>query len=362
MSIYRRKQSWYYDFQYKGERYTGSLGQVSKSVAKEELTRKKAEVVEGRLNPAKARKSPRIEAFAKEYLDWSQDNKKPRSWERDDTSIKALTTSFKGKTLSQITPWLVEQHKRRRKAEGRSPQTIKLELACLKAMFNKALQWKKATENPMREVKMPVVHNMRIRFLEQDEEAQLLPVCEGHLRDLVTTALHTGFRRNELFSLKPSDIDFARRLVQVQAAYAKNGTSRSVPMTKTLEPVLRRLVEQAQDNDSDHLFLNCHGQPYRSCRNAFEYAVKPAGITNFHFHDLRHTFASRLVMSGVDIRTVQELMGHKSISMTLRYAHLSPDHKQQAMEAMDRAFSEKSPANFHNTPESEGLSKLEKAV
>ncbi len=83
--------------------------------------------------------------------------------------------------------------------------------------------------------------------------------------------------------------------------------------------------------------------PYRSCRTAFEYTVKQAGIKDFRFHDLRHTFASRSVMAGVDIRTVQELMGHKTIAMTLRYSNLSPDHKRRAIEAFECRFSEKSP-------------------
>ena len=280
----------------------------------------------------------------------ASENSERRSFERDGTSIKALRESFTGKTLSQITPWFIEQHKKRRKEEGRSPQTIKLELACLKTMFNKVLQWKKATGNPVREVKMPTVDNARVRFLEREEEARLLLECDGYLYDLVITALQTSFCRNEQFSLKPSDIDFERRLVWIQAAYAKNGTARSVPMTKTLEVVLRRLVKYSRENGSLYLFLNCHGQAYRSCRTAFEHAVKRAGIENFHLHDLRQTFASRLVVSVVDIRTVQELMGHKSITMTLRYTHLSPAHKQRAVDAMDEMFPVKSPANFHSTP------------
>ena len=90
-------------------------------------------------------------------------------------------------------------------------------------------------------------------------------------------------------------------------------------------------------------------EAYRHVHDAFQSTVRRAGLTDFHFHDLRHTFASRLVMAGVDLRTVQDLMGHKTISMTLRYAHLSPDHKRSAMEALERRFSGKSPINFHNS-------------
>ena len=92
---------------------------------------------------------------------------------------------------------------------------------------------------------------------------------------------------------------------------------------------------------SDHVFCSRQGTPYRSFRTAFERAVRMAGIENFTFHDLRHTFASRLVMAGVDLPTVQELMGHKDISMTLRYTHLSSDYKQRAVKALEQ-FGKKS--------------------
>ena len=111
--------------------------------------------------------------------------------------------------------------------------------------------------------------------------------------------------------------------------YAKNGESRSVPMnemlTHTLEAI--RIPEGA-------VFRSRTGKPYRSVRTVFENAVKRAEIIDFTFHDLRHTFASRLVMGGIDLPTVKELMGHKDISMTLRYAHLSDDHKQRAVEIL----------------------------
>jgi integrase len=93
------------------------------------------------------------------------------------------------------------------------------------------------------------------------------------------------------------------------------------------------------------VFYSRKGTPYRSFRSAFELAVRKAGLDNFTFHDLRHTFASRLVMAGVDLPTVKELMGHKDITMTLRYTHLSSDHKQRAVRALERG-GEQVPAIF----------------
>ena len=133
-------------------------------------------------------------------------------------------------------------------------------------------------------------------------------------------------------------------------------------MSGTLRYVLRKIVKEAEEGGSSYLFRDCHGEPYRSCRTAVEYAVKQAGIKDFRLHDLRHTSASRLVMVDVDIRTVQELMGHKTIAMTLRYSHLPPDHKQRAIEALERRSSEKSSANFHNTLLVTPLSDIKKAM
>jgi len=170
----------------------------------------------------------------------------------------------------------------------------------------------------------------------------LLAHCGPQLKPLVMTALHTGFRKSELLSLTWGEIDFRHRVITVQAAYAKNGESRSVPMNDVLTTTLKAVRMNAPDNA---VFCNCKGAPYRSFRSAFERAVCKAGLEDFTFHDLRHTFASRLVMAGVDLPTVKELMGHKDITMTLRYTHLSSDHKQRAVSALEQ-FGKKVPAIF----------------
>jgi integrase len=163
--------------------------------------------------------------------------------------------------LSDITPWLIEKYKTERKDRGKSNQTVNLELACLKTLFSKAMLWGKATENPVKHVKMLKVNNARVRFLEEEEEARLLPECKEHLQDLVMTALHTGFRRNERPSLRLEDIDFAGGLVSVQAGYAKNGEGRAISMTATLRAVMRRLVKEVEMSDS--LYLSSGNQKSR---------------------------------------------------------------------------------------------------
>ncbi len=191
------------------------------------------------------------------------------------------------------------------------------------------IKWGKAETNSVKEVKLAKENNQRIRYLSYEEEERLIGACKGPLRPVVITAIHTGFWKSELLSLTWDDIDFERSTVSVKAGYAKNGESRSIPMNELLKQTLQevKILEGA-------VFRSRSGKPYRSIRTAFTTALKRAAITDFTFHDLRHTFASRLVMGGVDLPTVKELMGHKDITMTLRYAHLSDSHKQRAVEIL----------------------------
>jgi len=119
----------------------------------------------------------------------------------------------------------------------------------------------------------------------EEKEARLLAQCHEHLRDVVVTALHTGFRRNELLNLRPGDIDFTRGLVRVRAGYGKNGEGRSVPTTNTLKDVLRRVVTETEALSSSTFFRNRLGAPVRvyALPEAFENAVQRAGLVDFHF-------------------------------------------------------------------------------
>ena len=132
-------------------------------------------------------------------------------------------------------------------------------------------------------------------------------------------------------------------MITVQAAYAKSGEARSIPMNDVLTAILKAIRMNAAVDGL--VFCSRNGTSYRSFRSAFGKAVQKAGLADFTFHDLRHTFASRLVMSGVDLPTVKELLGHKDISMTLRYTHLSTDHKQHAVRLLEQ-FGDKVPAIF----------------
>jgi len=138
-----------------------------------------------------------------------------------------------------------------------------------------------------------------------------------------------------ILNLKWIDIDFKRNLLYL--IETKNGERRDVPINDTVK---RTLIKVLKHPESPYVFCNESGKPYTNVRTSFDTALKRAGIKDFRFHDLRHTFASHLVMLWIDLKTVQELLGHKSFSMTLRYSHLSPDHKDRAVDILDSNLSE----------------------
>jgi integrase len=350
MSIYLRGKSWYYDFVHKGQRYTGSFGPVSRTVAKEEEHRKKTEVLEHRLNPAKARKSPRFDVFAEEYLEWAKTNRKPGTYRRLGFTVPRLVAFFGQKKLSELTAWQIEQYKKARKDAGISPSTINLDLSVINAMLRKAQIWKKLGEHPGKDVRPFAATSGKTRFLSQAEEVTLLAACAPALRRVIEVGVLTGFRRQELAYLQPEDVNIERETVRVVEASSKNGESRTLPMGPRLKALLQETLSGR--SDAAPVLVADDGKPWTPGKitDAFRRTAKRAGLGVMGPHILRHTFASRLVMAGVDLRTVQELMGHKSILMTMRYAHLSPDHKRAAMEALERRFPAPSPADFHNTP------------
>ena len=349
MSLYLRKKSWYYDFVHKGQRYVGSFGPVSKTLAKEAHARKKAEVIEGRLLPHRAQKSPRCDVFAEDYLAWVQANKKPLTYRRASVILRRHVIPFFGtKKLSDLMAWHLEQYKRARKDAERAPNTINVELAVLKAMLNKAQIWGKLAEAPGATVNQMKVIQKPPRFLSEAEEATLLTACTPALQRIVQAGLLTGFRRQELTSLRPEAVDLQRKTITVEACYSKNGQSRTLPTG----PRLHALLREAFARGASTVFVSDGGQPWRPAglTAAVCSTAKRAGLGVIGPHTLRHTFASRLVMAGVDLRTVQELMGHKSIHMTMRYTHLSPDHKRLAIETLESRFSGASPVNIPNIP------------
>ena len=275
-------------------------------------------------------------------------NRRPETFRRVNRTVRLLLTFFGTKRLNELTAWHLEQYKKTRKETGLASASVNVELTAFKALLQKAQDWGKLAAHPGKGVKPFKAISAKTRFLSEEEEAAIVAVCMPALRRLVQAGLLTGFRRQELVSLRPEDIDLARKTVSVAACYAKSGESRPLPIGTCLHTVLAEALTQR--GDAPTVFVKDSGAPWTpdAFAHAFAVACQRAGLELLHPHVLQHTFASRLVMVGVDIRTVQELMGHRDIDMTLLYAHLSPNHKQAAIKMLEDRFPAKSPANVHD--------------
>lgn len=356
MSIYQRGKSWYYDFIIKGQRYTGSFGATSRSVAKEEEYRRKSQALEGQLNPHKLRQTPTFTKFVDDhYLPWLETNRKPSTVERNQDVFDVATPCFGAKRLDAISPLDIERFKKQRKDAGKKPGSINLELTILRTVFNKAIAWQFLRENPAKTVQKLPRPEGKTRFLTGEEEQAVLAIASPALARAVQLGALTGLRRGELIQLRPEDINLERRTLTVAGAFSKTGKSRTLP----IGPQLRALLEDclAARGDAPTLLVDQKGTPWSRSwiAECFRHACKKALHESLGPHVLRHTFCSRLVMAGVDIRTVQELAGHASITMTMRYAHLTPDHQQAAMERLEQAFPYATPARTPATALSASL-------
>jgi len=332
MSTYQRGKNWYIDFTFKGQRVRESIGPKRKT-ANEVIAKRKAEIAENKyLDKRKDPEPIKFYDFAKEYLQWAKVNKKPSSLRRTTSLMRQLNKEFEAKNLSEITTWQIEKYKAKKKEEVK-PATVNRELALLKHMFTKAIEWGKLMESPAKKVKLLKGEVKRVRFLMPDQVQTVLSNCADHLRPIVTVAVHTGMRKGEVLGLRRDQANFDHGIISLFDT--KNGERRDIPMNETVKATLRGI-----ENESPYFFCNEEGEPFGDVKKAFATALRKSGITDFRFHDLRHTFASNLVMAGEDLNAVGELLGHKTSGMTKRYAHLSPTYKKKVVSTLDRIMSQ----------------------
>jgi integrase len=220
----------------------------------------------------------------------------------------------------------------------RSPQTVKHYLNALSACLvwgMRDLNW--LEENPVSKTQKPsTARNGRIRYLSEDERSKLLTAAKAskspYLYPLVVLALSTGARLGEMLSLKWSEVDLKKGTVLFKDT--KNGDSRTVPLGQAACSVLKTLRYDRPITPNQLVFEGKNGTP-ADTRAAWEAALKNSCIENFHFHDLRHTAASYMAMEGVDMLRMAEILGHRTLQMTKRYAHLAPQHTKSAIDKLD---------------------------
>jgi integrase len=327
MGTFLKAGNYYIDYYANGRRWREKVGK-SRKLAETVLAKRKVQVAEGKFLDIKRNPKIKFPDVCQIFLEnYSKVNKK--SWKRDALSIRNLSKSFSGKYLYEINNLEVEEYKRKRLEGLVSVATINRELSCLKTIFRKAAEWGKI-KTALPKIQLFRENNQRVRYLEEKEAQTLIEAAPEPLKFIIITALYTGMRRGEILNLKWEDVDLKEKSITIWNT--KNKEKRVIPMNSM---VCNTILNIDKRPDSDYIFTRHDGQDKFTddyITHIFQGVVKKAGIKDFHFHDLRHVFASWLVMKGVDLKTVQELLGHKDFRMTLRYSHLSQDHKKQAVE------------------------------
>jgi integrase len=318
-----------------------STGTSEKKLAREILAKKKVLVAENR--HLEVKKVPRTTFFQLCDLYWEKRGKS-RKTKGLSSTIKSWKDYFGNVRSADMTQSRIEDFLADRVDKQRLSQSTRNRyIAELKRLFNWGMEYRSDGMN-----KPPLVeHNpavalkrskekkyQRKRFLSQEELSRFLEACRDDFRPFVVTALHGGLRRGELFNLRWEDIDFTNRLIVVRDS--KSGDPREIPMDETLAGALRGLPSRFKRG---YVFPSPKtGGRLTDVKKQFRTVLRKANIQNFRLHDARHTFASYLVMNGVDLKTVSELLGHADTRMTERYSHLSPKHKARAVKILDSAL------------------------
>lgn len=305
------------------------------------------------------------------YKPWAETHL--RSYKNTIGRLRSNFRDFHNFKLHEITPWIVEKWRSARMKAGLKTSTINRDISDLKSCLSKAVQWGLIDDHPIKAVKKSREDILASpRFLSEKEEIRLrecLDVREeelrlqrdrynqwrnqrhlkpisnlrqytfaDHLKPLVLLSLNTGMRRGELFNLRWNAIDFSNELLTIHGDKAKSGKTRHIPLNSEALSILRQWKEQCGiDCGNAVVFPGKDGKPLDNVNKSWWSLLEMAGIDDFRWHDMRHTFASNLVMAGVDLNTVRELLGHSDYKMTLRYAHLAPKHKANAVARLVRS-------------------------
>lgn len=336
MGLFRRDQVWWMRFTYKGKQVRRSTEVTDKKLAAKIYAKLMTQIAEGKWFDRPIGEDKLFEEMIEKYLSEYSISKTLLGRHRDKSLARRLTSFFGGLKLKEISSSLVVDYKSKRRKEGAAPATIEREICLIKRAFNLALkEWEWIRDNPVSRVSKERFNNQIDRWLTLEEEEKLLNACQVWVRQIALFALNTGMRQGEILNLRWPYVDLLRKALTVMES--KNGEKRSIPLNQKAHEIL---VSQAKvrHTNSDYVFITSVGTKIgkRNLARPFQVAVERAQIMRFRFHDLRHTFATRLIQSGVDIYTVAKLLGHKDIRMTQRYAHHSTESLRFGVAVLDR--------------------------
>jgi len=344
----RNGQYWidYYDGD--GRRHRKKIS-PQKTVAQLALKDIRVKIAKGEYLGIYEEKKTLFKDFAEKYLKMVRPNLSSSSFARFEGIItNHLKPAFQY-YLYRISKKQVGEYIQKRSEEV-EPATINQEIKRLRHMLNKAIEWGYLKENPCRGVKNMKEPPGRIRYLSHDEMDRLRKASDisslmenpnnkgrtfskiitAYLKPIIQIAINSGMRRGEILNLRWKDIDFKERRLLLEQT--KNNERRVIPMNESLYQAFKSLPVHLHQ---EKVFPDINGSMVTV---AFKRACKRAEIQDFRFHDLRHSFASYLTMGGVNLRTVQALLGHKDLRMTIRYSHLSPEYLKEAVTSLEKSL------------------------
>jgi integrase len=233
---------------------------------------------------------------------------------------------------NEVVEWLTEQAEEREWAattQNRWQATFSL-------IFRVGMDNEKIERNPAARIRKKTEGGGRVRFLSDPEEKRLRAAIERRFAEFLShflLSIHTGMRMSEQYGLRWNQVDFARK--QLHLIRTKNGDSRTIPLNSIALGALQELRGKETRPGTDPVFPSVRtGDALQGSRGWFSTALEEAKIADYTWHCNRHTFASRLVMAGVDLRTVAELLGHRTLQMVMRYSHLAPEHQASAVDRL----------------------------
>jgi integrase len=363
--MYKRGDSWYSDFWYEGERYTDSLGPVSKTVAKEKDRKFRSDVAGGKY--IKLKNNPTFTDAIDEHLKKSKAENRSSSYQRNLLSAKYLKAFFSDRRVRLIESNQVlmrkymnerqKQIKAKQLKQGRAEDevtytSINRELALMRTMFNVLIKAGKAIKNPVSLVTF-FEEIQKERILTYEEEIKIMSAIANadkrydHLKDMVTIALNTAMRQGEILAMEKGWVDLKEGIITVpRKAMKRKKKDKRVPINSAIRPIISRRMKQS--SDSGYLFINPRtGKRFTSIDNSWNGILKKAGlkgkpgVDKLRFHDLRHTAATNLARAGKDMKFIAQYLGHTDVRTSARYVHYSDEDLKKGAEVLVRV-----PLNF----------------
>jgi len=358
MSIFKRGHTYWFHFHFDGRHIQRSTRQGNPRAARQIEAAYRTKLAKGEVGIHEPKAVPAFQEAMNNFLAWSQMQHAchPRTHLRYKTSSSALLRYFKNQRLDAITAEDVERFKTARGSEQRAsdareknrrtvrPATVNRELACGKAMYNFTIKSGLPLQNPFSRVRFLVEDNEQTRVLTYREQRQYLNAASQPLKDIAVLLLETGMRPEEVYTIDRENVHLSEGYL-VNPIGKTKAAKRRITLTAAATQVVRKRLERAEGR---YLFPHEKdaNRPMLKVNNAHDGALKRSKVARFRLYDLRHTWATRAAMSGVDLVTLAAMLGHSRIQMVLRYAHPTQEHQAQAMQRLERFNAAKQIAEF----------------